>query len=76
MQFDTLLLVYDVAYYSRPYVAISMCRLSVDKTIKNVINTCKVSVLWSSVVNLGGPWLGYRRDARCAGKRWRETPCS
>ena len=31
---------------------------------------------WSSVMNPGGPWLGYRRPARCAGKRWRETPCS
>ena len=66
-----LLLVYNVQYET-----ISMCRLGVGKTIKNVINTWKGSVLWSSVMNSGGPWLGYRRGARCAGKRWRETPPS
>ena len=38
------------------------------KTIKNVINTWKGSLLWSSVMNVGGPWPGYRRGARFSGK--------
>ena len=54
--------------YDIQYVTISMCKLDVGKTIKNVVNTRKGSVLWSSVMNSSGPWLGYRRGARCAGK--------
>ena len=35
-----------------------MCRLGVSKTVKNILNTRKGSVLWSSVMNSGGSWLG------------------
>ena len=52
--------------HSVQYVTISMCTLDVAKTIKNVINSWKV--LWSSVMNSVGPWLGYRRGAKYAGK--------
>ena len=53
-----LLLVYDVQY-----VTISMCRLGVNRTIKNVINTWKVSVLRSSVMNSSRPWQGYKQSS-------------
>ena len=53
--------------YDVQYVPISISRLGVGKTIKNNINTRKDSVVWSSM-NSSGPWLGYRRGARCAGK--------
>ena len=62
-----LLLVYDVQY-----VTISMCRLGVGKTIKNIINTRKGWVLGPFNVNSAGPWLGYRRGVKYAG----ETSCS
>ena len=48
----------------------------IGTTIKNVVNTWKGSVLWSSVMNSCGLWLGYRRGARIAGNTWRETPNS
>ena len=47
-------------------MTISMCRLRVGKTIKNVINILKGSVYWSSVMNLGHTCMGYRRGAKCA----------
>ena len=50
------------------YVTVSMCRVGVGKTFQNAINTCKCSVLWSSVMNSGGPRLGYRRGADVQGK--------
>ena len=50
--------------YDVQYVTISKCRLGVEKTNKNVINTRKGSVLWSSVMNSSSPWRG----ARCTGE--------
>ena len=47
MQFDTFYLL----VYNAQFVTISMCRLGVGKTIKNVINTRKCSVIWSPVKN-------------------------
>ena len=54
--------------YDEEYMIVSICRLGVGKTTKNSINIRKDSVLWSSVTNSGGPWVGYRRGARCAGR--------
>ena len=41
-------------YYRALYATISMYRLGVGKTVKNVINTWKGSVLWFSVMNSVG----------------------
>ena len=45
-------------------MTIPVRRLSVSKTVKNVVNPRRGSVIWSPVMSSGGLWLGYSGAAR------------